>query len=257
MADNGGDRPDEQEPTSALADANTARRNAAELWLADLAETTRFVELREALGVATGASGSEDPQAGQRVVQTAGEVHNVFIGPGMGTVQANRTENIKPSLAEQRQKFHFDFLKHAMKQSEWTFRLSVYFMTGGAVVILVGAVLALIHAGSASSGYVPLVTSLSGVLITTGGGALALHSKRAMTNLTKAAEANEAKIDADHQLETATTLIDRVQDQNVKDRLNSAAALKALNIQPDPDTMLQRLLPGDPAKEINLGDSNR
>jgi hypothetical protein len=127
-------------------------------------------------------------------------------------------------------------------------------MTGGAVVILVGAVLALLHAGSASHGYVPLVTSLTGVLITTGGGALALHSKRAMANLTKAAEDNEAKVDLDHKLEVATAFIDRVEDKDTKDRLNSAAALRALGMEPSPETMVNRLLPGEPVKEIEPGD---
>ncbi|WP_243878011.1 hypothetical protein [Streptomyces sp. SUK 48] len=195
-----------------------------------------------------------DTQPDHRVYQSAGEVHNVFIGSATGTVQANHTENVKIGLAERRQKFHFEFLKHALKQAEWTFRLSVYFMTGGAAVILVGAVLALVHAGSPNHGYVPLVTGLTGVLITTGGGALALHSKRAMANLTKAAERIEDKIDADHQLETATTFIDRVQDKDAKDRLNAAAAMKALNMQAN-QTMVNRLLPGDQAKEIEPGDT--
>ncbi|MFJ9538771.1 hypothetical protein ACIRPX_16070 [Streptomyces sp. NPDC101225] len=206
------------------------------------ATTRRFTRkvLRELLQLRDAGA----PQ--QQVVQSAGEVRNIFI-QGSAGVQVGAITTT-PSLAAQRQKFHFEFLKQAMKQAEWTFRLSVYFMTAGAVVILVGAVLALIHAGS-SNGYVPLVTGLSGVLITTGGGALALHSKRTMANLTKAAEVNEAKIDADHQLETATTFIDRVEDKDAKDRLNSAAALKALNIQPDADTMFNRLLPGDQSRE--------
>lgn len=90
------------------------------------------------------------------------------------------------SLPERRQKFHFDFLNHTLKQAEWTFRLSVLFMTGGSLIILAGGVLALVHAGNPDLSYLPLVTSLTGALITIGGGALALHSKRTMANLTKA-----------------------------------------------------------------------
>ncbi|MCX4612107.1 TRADD-N-associated membrane domain-containing protein [Streptomyces mirabilis] len=142
-----------------------------------------------------------------------------------------------------------------MKQAEWMFLLSVCAMTAGVVAMLVGGVLALAHAGSSNHGYASLVTGLSGAFFTTGGGVLARHSKRTMANLTEAAKRNEDKIDADHQLETATTFIDRVQDKDAKDRLNSAAALKALNIQPNPDTMLNRLLPGDQPKEIEPGDS--
>ncbi len=193
---------------------------------------------------------------GQQVrqrVDHADQVHNVFIGHQQGAqvgerhLQTNR-------LAEQRQKFHFDFLNHTLKQSEWTFRLSVWFMTGGALVILAGAILALVHAGNPDLSYLPLVTSLTGALITVGGGALALHSKRTMTNLTKAAEDNEAKIDIDHKLEIATTFIDRVADSKKKDDLNSAAAMKALGMDAAPETMVNRLLPEQP-KEIEPGSS--
>nr|WP_203612874.1 hypothetical protein [Streptomyces rochei] len=161
------------------------------------------------------------------------------------------------SLAKQRQKFHFDFLNHTLKQAEWTFRLSVWFMTGGALIILAGGVLALVHAGNPDVSYLPYVTTLTGALITTGGGALAVHSKRTMANLTKAAEDNEKKIDIDHKLEVATTFIDRVEDSEAKDRLNSAAAMKALGMDAKPETMVDRLLPGEQPKEIEPGDSGR
>jgi hypothetical protein len=199
----------------------------------------------------------------QQVVQAAAEVNNVFIAHATGEVRPATGGNAntgvaptdKPSLAERRQEFHFDFLKHAMKQAEWMFILSVCAMTAGVIAMLVGGILALAHAGSPNHGYASLATGLSGAFFTAGGGLLARHSKRTMANLTDAAKRNEAKIDADHQLEVATKLIDRVEDKDVKDRLNSAAALKAMNIQPNPDTMLNRLLPGDQPKEIEPGES--
>lgn len=185
------------------------------------------------------------------MVQSASEVNNVFIGhSGAGAITAPHADG----LAEQRQRFHFDFLNHALKQAEWTFRLSVGFMTGGALVILVGGVLALAHAGNPDLSYLPYVTSLTGALITVGGGALAVHSKRTMANLTKAAEDNEKKIDIDHKLEVATTFIDRVEDARQKDDLNSAAAMKALDMDAAPEVMVQRLLPEQP-KQIGQGDS--
>lgn len=174
---------------------------------------------------------------------------------GKIVIKGDESRGSQETLAEQRQKFHFDFLNHTLQQAQWTFRLSVWFMTGGALVILGGAVLALVHEGNPDLSYLPLVTSLTGALITVGGGALALHSKRTMANLTKQAEHNESRIDLDHQLETATTFIDRVQDPDAKDRLNSAAALRALNVQSDPETMVARLIPGRQAKEIEPGDA--
>ncbi|MCD9589806.1 hypothetical protein LUV28_18515 [Streptomyces sp. 8ZJF_21] len=127
-------------------------------------------------------------------------------------------------------------------------------MTGGSLIILAGGVLALVHAGNPDLSYLPLVTSLTGALITIGGGALALHSKRTMANLTKAAEDNEKKIDIDHKLEIATTFIDRVADSKQRDDLNSAAAMKALSMDAAPEMMVNRLLPEQP-KEIEPGGS--
>ncbi|MEU5251457.1 TRADD-N-associated membrane domain-containing protein [Streptomyces longwoodensis] len=196
---------------------------------------------------------------GQRVeqkVDRVDQIQNVFIGhtQGLQTGDANPQTN---HFADQRQQFHFNFLNHTLKQAEWTFRLSVWFMTGGALIILAGGVLALVHAGNPDLSYLPLVTSLTGALITVGGGALALHSKRTMANLTKAAEDNEKKIDIDHKLEVATTLIDRVQDPQTKDRLHSAAALKALGMEAQPETMVNRLLPEEQPKQIEPGEPTR
>ncbi|MGW5968932.1 TRADD-N-associated membrane domain-containing protein [Streptomyces sp. NPDC055186] len=196
---------------------------------------------------------AERPRVEQRV-ERVDQIQNVFIDQSHG-VQIGDTHTQDNRLAEQRQKFHFDFLNHTLKQAEWTFRLSVWFMTGGALVILAGAVLALVHAGNPDISYLPYVTALTGALITVGGGALAVHSKRTMANLTKAAEDNEKKIDIDHKLEVATSFIDRVEDPEAKDRLNSAAAMKALGMEAKPETMVDRLLPGEQVKEIEPGGS--
>lgn len=186
------------------------------------------------------------------VVQS-GVISNIHIN---GSVNSGRVYQASRglSLPERRQKFHFDFLNHTLKQAEWTFRLSASFMTGGSLIILAGGVLALVHAGIPDLSYLPLVTSLTGALITIGGGAPALHSKRTMAKLTKAAEDNEKKIDIDHKLEVATTFIDRVADSKQRDDLNSAAAMKALGMDAAPEMMVNRLLPEQP-KEIEPGGS--
>ncbi|GAA1672848.1 TRADD-N-associated membrane domain-containing protein [Streptomyces yatensis] len=198
-------------------------------------------------------SGISGGMAHGPVVQS-GVISNIHINGSVNSghvYQASRDL----SLPERRQKFHFDFLNHTLKQAEWTFRLSVLFMTGGSLIILAGGVLALVHAGNPDLSYLPLVTSLTGALITVGGGALALHSKRTMANLTKAAEDNEKKIDIDHKLEIATTFIDRVADSKQRDDLNSAAAMKALDMDAAPEMMVNRLLPEQPNKEIEPGGS--
>ncbi|MFF9779466.1 hypothetical protein ACF1HJ_38220 [Streptomyces sp. NPDC013978] len=203
------------------------------------------------MSISRGRRPAEGVSAGGGIQSVAlGDNNSVVINTGDVRLPAGKGS----SLAEQRQKFHFDFLNHTLKQAEWTFRLSVWFMTGGAVIILAGGVLALVHAGNPDLSYLPLVTSLTGALITVGGGALALHSKRTMANLTKAAEDNEKKIDIDHKLEVATAFIDRVADEKQKDDLNTAAAMKALGMDAAPETMVNRLLP-EPPKEIEPGGS--
>lgn len=158
------------------------------------------------------------------------------------------------SLAEQRQRFYLDFLKQSLKQAEVTFWLSIAFMTAGAIVILVGAVLALVYAQSADLSYVPLVTALTGVLITVGGGALALHARRAKAHVTEQAERIGDKADKDEGLRTTLKLIDQVSDKDLRDRIRTAVALQALGVTADPETIASSLL-ADPKGEIESGDS--
>lgn len=125
-----------------------------------------------------------------------------------------------------------------------TFRLSIWFMAGGAAVILAGAILALVHAGNPDLSYIPLVTSLTGALITAGGGALALHARKARAHVTEQAKDINVNINDDHALERAMTFIDRVDGQDARDRLNAAAAMKALDMKPNPEAVADRLIPG-------------
>ncbi|QER85708.1 TRADD-N-associated membrane domain-containing protein [Streptomyces tendae] len=195
----------------------------------------------------------------------------VHIGnvSGSAVIQVGGDQHVRPdadqkpkaeSLAEQRQKFFFDFLKYSLKQAEWTLRLSVWFMAGGSAIILTAAVLGLVHAGNPDLSYLPIVTFLTGALITGGGGALAVHARRARAHVTEQADRMDIKIDLDHKMETATAFIDRVDDAAVRDRLNSAAAMKALDMQSSPEVMVDRLLPGQETRQLGEtepGSSNR
>lgn len=196
----------------------------------------------------------KDLESALRRAQVNTVVHgDVVVG---GSVQSQKVlqEQADNSLAKQRQKFYLDFLKQSLKQAEVTFWLSIAFMAAGAIVILVGAALALVYAQSADLSYVPLVTALTGVLITVGGGALALHARRAKAHVTEQAERIGDKADKDDGLRTTLKLIDQVSDKELRDRIRTAVALQALGVTADPETITRSLL-ADPKGEIEPGDS--
>ncbi|MFC7468401.1 hypothetical protein ACFQVA_13890 [Actinomadura keratinilytica] len=99
----------------------------------------------------------------QQVVQSAGEADNVFIAhSGTGAITIPRRQA-------------------GAAAAEVPLPLPAPHAEAGGVV----------HADHPDLSYLPYATSLTGALITVGGGALALHSKRTTANLTKAAEDNE------------------------------------------------------------------
>ncbi|MEV0829066.1 TRADD-N-associated membrane domain-containing protein [Nonomuraea rubra] len=181
-----------------------------------------------------------------------------FYGPVVVTGEQPATP-AAPDLAKERQSFFFDFLRQALKQAETTFRLSVLFMSGGAIILLTGGTLALINASNPDWSYLPLLTSLSGLLITSCGGAFALHSNRARKHLTVQAERIHENIQADTTLTQALDLIDRVDDPVLRDRLKSFTAMRVLNLQPRPDQVADHLFsPKDQSPpEIEQGSSTR
>lgn len=190
----------------------------------------------------------------QAVVVQSGDIHfsrGVFHSPELDL----HTDKQPQTLAEQRQQFHFDFLRQSLKQAEVTFWLSIAFMASGAVVILVGAVLALVYASSADLSYIPLVTALTGALISVGGGALAVHARKAKAHVTEQAQRIGDKADKDEGLQTTLKLIDQVGDKELRDRIRTAVALQALNVTPAPETIASSLLP-DPKSRIEPGNSN-
>lgn len=188
-------------------------------------------------GTADGGNGGELPritfEGGGHVWQAGGDQHVYFAPEPQSSAESE--------LAKQRQSFFFEFLRQALKQAEATFRLSVIFMSAGAVILLTGGVLALVNAGNPDWSYLPLLTSLSGLLITTCGGAFALHANRARKHLTVQAERIHENIQADSTLAQALDLIDRVDDPVLRDRLKSFTAMRVLNLQPEPSQVAEQL----------------
>ena len=178
--------------------------------------------------------------------------HNMIYGAPQ-TVYGDQTVYIQtpPPFAQppstqlevKRNNFLYDFLKQALGQAETTFRLSVIFMSAGAVILLVGGCMALANAGNPNWNLLPVLTSLSGLLITACGGAFAVHSNRARKHLTEQADRLHEEMRSDVLHTQTLELIDRVTDENLRDRLRSVTAMRLLGLNPDSAIAMNKILP--------------
>jgi len=182
--------------------------------------------------------------SGESVVQVGGVQHNVII--------AGRDVTSDDHVGR-RQSFLFDFYGQALKQAGITFRMSLIFMSIGAVVVLVGAGLALMRGAHPGFNYAALLSGVSGVVIGSCGGAFALHANRARKHLTEQVEKIEKDLQADRRLQQTLSLIEQVDDRALRDRLKTVAAMRVLNFEPDAETVTNHLLANEseaPPKEL-------
>ncbi len=218
---------------------------------------------RSSGGAATGEP-NEISSSGRGSIAAGGDIRVAVTGDNV-TVHVPPTEappaaGTADSLAAQRQELYVELVKQGHRQAEATFRLSVFFMAGGALIVLAGGILALVHAGNPNLDYLPLVTSLTGILITSGGGILARHARHTREDAKEMGVQLSEQIQEDHKLERASGFIDRVATQEQKDLLYSLTAMRALGIEPSPEMLVERVLPQqDGARQLDAGtgDSNR
>ncbi|KDN87022.1 hypothetical protein KCH_11070 [Kitasatospora cheerisanensis KCTC 2395] len=150
---------------------------------------------------------------------------------------------VRSSLAVERQRLRMSAYRQALRHNEIMFLLSVVAMASGAGVVLTGAVLTVLRASNGEAVSVPLVTSLAGALITTVGGALAVHTNRSRRHLAEQDDRLDAQIERDHVIEKLRGWIDRVADPQTRDRLNAAAAMREMGLEPDSAVVTDRVLP--------------
>ncbi|GGP43022.1 TRADD-N-associated membrane domain-containing protein [Saccharothrix coeruleofusca] len=172
-------------------------------------------------------------------------VVNVFHGNVVQAVHVGARATSNPEgdgYSERRQSFLFNFYNQAFKQAEITFRMSLVFMGIGAIVVLAGGGLALLRGSGPGLNYAALVSSLSGAIIGTCGGAFALHANRARRHLTEQVEKIEKELQSDRRLQQTLQLIEQVDDSTLRDRLKSVTAMRALDVEPDAQAVTSHLL---------------
>ena len=169
--------------------------------------------------------------------------NNVAISGVYGNVTITTAPVADKPEEDWRQKFRLEFLQQALKQASVTFRCSIIFMSAGAIILLTGGVIALFRNGSSVANYAALLTVMGGALISTCGGAFALHSNRARKHLTSQADQVRDELLTDHTLQQTLDLIDRLDDPTLRDHFRSLAAMRALGMAPQPDLVVDRVLP--------------
>jgi hypothetical protein len=137
------------------------------------------------------------------------------------------------------------YLQQAVKQAEVTFRMSVWFITAGGLVVIAAIILSLIHPSTPHS--VSFVSGLVGLLIGGGGGAFAIRADKSRKHLAEAMKQVDAEVQEERRFEReawrydqATKAISDIRD----DKLNDQARVE-----------LARLILG--ASQLSAGEAGK
>ncbi|MFE3052339.1 hypothetical protein [Nocardia sp. NPDC059239] len=200
------------------------------------------------------------------IVGSSGYQVNYFRGPGFLSSLAALLRRPKPPVdaAAQKLQFSFRFLNHSLWQSTITFALSMIITTAGAVILLLGASMALRHVGEQRVNYTGVVTGLSGVIITTCGGAFSVQANKARQHAKEQVKQvhEDLKEDLaydrqqreqareqekkDQANDRAAVKIDKIKDDDLRDRLLAISALNELGLTPNPVDLTKHL----PMKQV-------
>ncbi|MGF6886312.1 hypothetical protein ABIA39_000279 [Nocardia sp. GAS34] len=155
-----------------------------------------------------------------------------------------------------RARYYFRFLGQSLTQATVTFILSMLVATAGMAVVLVGAALAVVHANAHASTVVPLLTGVAGIAVTTCGGAMAVQANKARKHAAEQAATVRQDMKSDQSFDRATTLIGKVDNPVLRDRLLAITAVNELGLSPNPID-LSKHLPAEPKPVEPVENSQR
>ncbi|CAG6392337.1 hypothetical protein SCOCK_160119 [Actinacidiphila cocklensis] len=96
------------------------------------------------------------------------------------------------------------------------------------------------------------VTSFVSTAVAIAGGVWHKQARDARTKVSNHVERIEKRVEVDDRYEKTNARIDRIQDPQMRDRLNAAAAIADLGFQADPDTITDRVI-GSSASTVKCG----
>lgn len=122
-----------------------------------------------------------------------------------------------------------EIYSHGLAQAKLSFFISVIFAVLGSAVLLTGAGLAVIHAGSNGERYAAIVAQVSGAVINLLAGVFFLQSNRARKDMGAQGVMLRDDSRADRRLKAAGLLVDRISDEGLQNRVKAQMALQLVD----------------------------
>lgn len=155
-------------------------------------------------------------------------------GPDLGDL-----ESVRLFSESQRKEASNSYLQQAVKQAEVTFRMSVWFITAGGLVVIAAVVLGLIRPSTPHS--VSYVSGLAGLLIGSGGGAFAIRADKSRKHLSQAMKQVDAEVQEERRFAReawryaqATKAISDIRDNSLNDQARMELARMILTASQPP-----------------------
>jgi hypothetical protein len=181
----------------------------------------------------------------QSIVVTGGGAVTINSGATVQSTQgtpplsAASTPERGPTSSFRRAEFVYGSYEDERKEAKITFWLSLCVASVAAIFALSAAGLALFQGGAQSTKW---VTTFVSTAVAVAGGVWHKHARDARAKVSDHVKRVEKKVEADDHYEKTNARIDRIQDPQMRDRLNAAATIADLGFQADPDTITDRVI---------------
>ncbi|MEU3520550.1 hypothetical protein ABZ770_35740 [Streptomyces sp. NPDC006654] len=188
----------------------------------------------------------------QSIVVTGGGDVTINSGAAVQSTQGRRLASAvstpEPTVSARRAEFVYGSYEDERKEAKITFWLSLAVASVAAIFALSAAGLALFQGGSQSTKW---VTTFVSTAVAVAGGVWHKNARDARAKVSDHVKRVEKKVEADDHYEKTNARIDRIQDPQMRDRLNAAASIADLGFQADPNTVTDRVI-GFPSSAAEL-----
>jgi membrane protein implicated in regulation of membrane protease activity len=114
-----------------------------------------------------------------------------------------------------------DYYSQSLAQFKASFRISLFFASLGAFILLSGVALAVFRAGGNGSQYAAVTSTVAGTVASLLSGVLFVYSSRAIKHLDSQAMRLREDRDRERSFERNCTLLDRIKSESLRDQVTA------------------------------------